>query len=120
MMKKHYDIKILSIIGNLLWLLAQKWAKVFIVPSFGLKFDDVTPCVHTWEFFNKNYLSLRDHERFSCNTHMDAICRLFLEYPKTLCFFRLCQMFIYFRIDPSIGRFPCSMESISCNENSGF
>ena len=37
--EKHYSIKFLSVIGNLLWCLAQKWAKSL---SFRLKIYDVT------------------------------------------------------------------------------
>ena len=34
--------KFFSSIGNLLWFLANKYIKILIVPSFRLKFDDVT------------------------------------------------------------------------------
>ena len=38
----YYCIKFLSSIVNSLWFLAEKWVKILIVPSFWLKFDDVT------------------------------------------------------------------------------
>ena len=37
-----YCIKFLSVIGNLLGFFVIKWVKSLIVPSFLLKFDDVT------------------------------------------------------------------------------
>ena len=47
--------KCLSSTGNLVWFLSKKWIKILIVPSFRLKFDDVTVTlcliVLSWNFF---------------------------------------------------------------------
>ena len=39
---EFYCIKFLSAIGNLLWFWTKKWVEILIVPSFRLKFDDIT------------------------------------------------------------------------------
>ena len=49
----------------------------------------ITPCIHTWAFFSEKYSSLRDHDKFLCNPHINAICRLFLENQKALNLFCL-------------------------------
>ena len=53
----------MSVIGNLLLLLAKKWVKILIAPSFRLKFDEVTlklslVVLYIIFFYKLNYLSI--------------------------------------------------------------
>ena len=59
--KGNTTVSNLCLIVNLLWFLPKKWVKILIVPSFRLKFDDVTVT-----------LTLTVLSRFFLETHLDT------------------------------------------------